>query len=77
MGKRIAIVGGGYLGAELAKAMDDIADDDPLIAQARRQMGPLLGEEYAEQLRLAMREELGVSRNPAAVEAVRKQLIGN
>ena len=26
MGKRIAIVGGGYLGAELAKAMDDIAD---------------------------------------------------
>ena len=57
--------------------MDDIADDDPLIAQARRQMGPLLGEEYAEQLRLAMREELGVSRNPAAVEAVRKQLIGN
>ena len=58
-------------------AMDDIADDDPLIAQAQRQMGPLLGEEYAEQLRLAMREELGVSRNPAAVEAVRKQLIGN
>ena len=26
MGKRIAIVGGGYLGAELAKVMDDIAD---------------------------------------------------
>ena len=27
MGKRIAIVGGGYLGAELAKAMD--LRDDP------------------------------------------------
>ena len=26
MGKRIAIVGGGYLGAELAKAMDQIAE---------------------------------------------------
>lgn len=26
MGKRIAIVGGGYVGAELAKTMDDIAD---------------------------------------------------
>ena len=40
-------------------------------------MGPLIGEEYAEQLRLAMREELGVSRNPSAIDAVRKQLIGN
>ncbi|HBB82659.1 MAG TPA: N-acyl homoserine lactone synthase, partial [Sulfitobacter sp.] len=26
MGKRIAIIGGGYVGAELAKTMDDIAD---------------------------------------------------
>ena len=57
--------------------MDDIAKDDPLIEQATRQMGPLIGEEYAEQLRLAMREELGVSRNPSAIDAVRKQLIGN
>ena len=57
--------------------MDDIADDNPLIAQAKRQMGPLLGEEYAQQLRTAMREELGVSRNPSAIEAVRKQLLGN
>ena len=58
-------------------AMDDIANDDPLIAQARRQMGPLLGDEYAEQLSRAMQAELGVSRNPAAIEAVRKQLAGN
>ncbi len=57
--------------------MDEIADDDPLIAQARRQMGPLLGDEYAEQLGLAMRQELEVSRNPTAIEAVRKQLAGN
>ncbi|QYJ06126.1 peptidylprolyl isomerase [Qipengyuania flava] len=58
-------------------AMDDIDEDNPLIAQAKRQMGPLLGEEYAQQLRTAMREELGVSRNPSAIEAVRKQLLGN
>ncbi|KWV96069.1 peptidylprolyl isomerase [Erythrobacter sp. AP23] len=58
-------------------AMDDIAQDDPLIAQARRQMGPLLGDEYAEQLGLAMRQELGVSRNQTAIDAVRRQLTGN
>ncbi len=58
-------------------AMDDIAKNDPLIAQATRQMGPLFGEEYAEQLGIAMREELGVSRNQSAIDAVRKQLIGN
>ena len=58
-------------------AMDDIAADDPLIAQAQRQMGPLLGEEYADQFRRAMREELGVSRNPSAIEAVRTQLTGS
>ncbi|WP_370032020.1 peptidylprolyl isomerase [Qipengyuania mesophila] len=58
-------------------AMEDIAKDDPLIAQAHRQMGPLLGDEYAQQFGRAMREDLGVSRNPTAIEAVRKQLIGN
>ncbi|WP_421991498.1 SurA N-terminal domain-containing protein [Qipengyuania sp.] len=58
-------------------AMDDIAQDDPLIAQAQRQMGPLLGDEYAEQLGLAMRQELGVSRNQTAIDAVRRQLTGN
>ena len=40
-------------------------------------MGPLLGEEYAEQFSRAMREELGVSRNATAIEAVRAQLSGN
>ena len=57
--------------------MGEIAGDDPLIAQATRQMGPLLGEEYAEQFSRAMREELGVSRNATAIEAVRAQLSGN
>lgn len=57
--------------------MDDIAEDDPLIGQAKRQMGPLIGEEYVEQFGQAMQQELSVSRNASAIEAVRKQLAGN
>ena len=57
-------------------SMDDIAEDDPMIAQAKTQLGPVIGEEYADQLRLAMREELGVERNEDAIEAVRRQLLG-
>lgn len=57
--------------------MDDMAKDDPLIAQAQRQMGPLMGAEFSEQLGLAMRKEQGVSRNQTAIDAVRKQLAGN
>ncbi|QPD00073.1 peptidylprolyl isomerase [Qipengyuania soli] len=56
--------------------MDNLAKDDPLIAQARTQMGPLLGDEFAKQLSFAMRDELGVERNQSAIDAVRKQLLG-
>ena len=58
-------------------AMEDLAKDDPLVAQAQRQMGPLLGNEFSEQLGLAMRKEQGVSRNQSAIDAVRAQLAGN
>ena len=57
-------------------SMDEMAKDDPLIAQAREQLGPVIGDEYAEQLRVAMREELGVERNADAIAAVRRQLLG-
>lgn len=57
-------------------ALDTLAEDDPLIAMAKQEIGPLLGTEYAEQLRAAMREEMGVERNPTAIAAVRKQLSG-
>lgn len=57
-------------------AMDNLAAGDPLIVQAKREMGPLLGNEYADQLRFAMREEMGVERNQAAIDSVRKQLLG-
>ncbi len=52
------------------------AKDDPQFLQTKRELGQLLSNEYADQLRFAMREELGVERNPPAIEAVRKQLVG-
>ncbi|MEZ5682379.1 MAG: SurA N-terminal domain-containing protein [Erythrobacter sp.] len=67
----------GYYVVDLVKVtMEELNDNDPLIDQARSQMGPLLGDEYADQMRVAMREELGVERNQTAITAVRKQLLG-
>lgn len=53
-----------------------IERDDPVFAQAKRELGQTLGQEYAAQLRRALRAEVGVETNPAAIEAVRKQLVG-
>ena len=53
-----------------------IEDDDPLVAQARSDLGQAVGGEYVDQLVNAMRNSLGVERNEAAIEAVRKQLTG-
>ncbi|TMM49963.1 peptidylprolyl isomerase [Qipengyuania marisflavi] len=57
-------------------AMDTLDKDDPLVAQAKQQLGPVIGDEYSAQLRTAMRQAMGVERNPAAIEAVSKQLTG-
>lgn len=53
-----------------------IAQDDPFLADARQAIGGLMGREYAEQMRAAIRREVGVQRNEAAIAAVRKQLTG-
>ncbi|OZA92947.1 MAG: peptidylprolyl isomerase [Erythrobacter sp. 34-65-8] len=53
-----------------------IARDDPVFAQAKRELGQTLGQEYAAQLRTALRADVGVERNQAAIDAVRKQLTG-
>lgn len=53
-----------------------IAKDDPEFQQTKQELGQLIAREYADQLRVAMREELGVERNAAAIDAVRKQLSG-
>jgi peptidyl-prolyl cis-trans isomerase D len=53
-----------------------IAPNDPLIASAQRELGTLAGQEYSQQLARAIRAELGVKREDAAVKALRAQLAG-
>jgi peptidyl-prolyl cis-trans isomerase D len=56
--------------------LGEIADDDPLIEQAATQLGPAVSEEYTQQLLRALRNEMGAETNDAAVDAVRKNLLG-
>ena len=49
---------------------------DPLIAAITPEMGKLLGREYTEALRRAIRGEVGVTRNETAIKAVAAQLAG-
>lgn len=53
-----------------------IAPGDPLLAQAGGALGQLLGREYSDALRVAIRKEAGIERNDEAIAAVRKQLTG-
>ncbi|WP_374405536.1 SurA N-terminal domain-containing protein [Pelagerythrobacter sp.] len=54
----------------------EVSNDDPLFAQAKADLGMAMGGEYSDQLRVALRDELGVERNAAAIDAVRRQLVG-
>ena len=53
-----------------------VAQADPLLAAAQRELGLSAGREYAEALRRAITAELGVERNANAIGAVRKRLVG-
>ena len=53
-----------------------VAQGDPLLAAAQRELGLSAGREYAEALRRAITAELGVERNANAIRAVRKKLVG-
>ncbi|MEP5938933.1 MAG: SurA N-terminal domain-containing protein [Erythrobacter sp.] len=55
---------------------DEVSIDDPLVAAAQQQLRNTISEEYSAQLSAAMRNEIGVERNDASIEAVRKQLLG-
>lgn len=55
----------------------EIAADDPMLAAAREELGDLAGQEYAEQLLRAIREEVGITRNEAVIAGVKKQLGGD
>jgi peptidyl-prolyl cis-trans isomerase D len=50
---------------------------DPLLQSAQAELGQLAGREYGQQLTAAIRGELGVKRNEAAISALRGQLAGN
>lgn len=49
---------------------------DPIFKETARSFAQNAGSEYAEQLRVAIRKDIGVERNDAGVRAVRDQLTG-
>ncbi len=53
-----------------------IAPNDPLMAQASQSLGQLMGREYGDALRAAIRKDVGIERNAEAIAAVRKRLVG-
>ena len=54
----------------------ELAADDPLIEASRGQLATLLRDEYTEQFVEAVKADVGVERNQAAIDAVRAQLTG-
>lgn len=50
---------------------------DPFLAQASKQFGIDMGREMAEQLRVAIRNTVGVTRNETALRALNAKLVGN
>ncbi len=53
-----------------------VAANDPILAAAQKELGQIAGREYAEQLRKAIRAEVGATRNDAAIKGVRTRLDG-
>ena len=53
-----------------------VTPNDPIIASASQELAQLTGREYAEELRNAIRAEVGVKRNEVAIRAVAAQLGG-
>ncbi len=53
-----------------------IQPNDPQLAPASRDLGRIVGQEYVQQLRAAIRADVGAKRNETAIAAVRKDLVG-
>lgn len=53
-----------------------MAANDPLVPATQRELGQMVGEEYADSLRRAIRTEVTVKLNPSAVKTVAGQLGG-
>jgi peptidyl-prolyl cis-trans isomerase D len=53
-----------------------VARDDPIVLATMRQLGPTTSNEYIVQFAKAAQREVGVERNPTAIDAVAAQLTG-
>lgn len=53
-----------------------VMDNDPFLLAVQRDLGSIAGEEYSDAMNQAIRGEMGVTRNTAAIKAVKKQLGG-
>lgn len=50
--------------------------NDPLLGGLKTELGKAMGQEYAAELRVAMRNAVGVTRNATAIDATRTRLSG-
>ena len=55
----------------------EVKQGDPFLASAGRDLGAIVGQEYTQQMRAAIRANVGASRNEAAVKAIRAELTGS
>lgn len=55
----------------------EVKQGDPFLASATRDLGAIVGQEYTQQMRAAIRANVGASRNEAAVKAIRAELTGS
>lgn len=53
-----------------------VAPGDPMVAGATRELGQITGQEYAAQLRNAIRADVGSEKNASAVKGVQTDLVG-
>jgi len=68
----------GWFIVQLGKIVPgQVTKGDPLLASATQELSQLNGREYEDQFRRAVRNEVGVKRNNAAIAGVRKQLSGD
>ena len=76
--KKLAASGdAGYYLVSLDKiTAGKVEKDDPMIQQAATGYGNILSRELGDQLRAAIRKDVGVETNPDAIETVRRELTG-
>jgi peptidyl-prolyl cis-trans isomerase D len=67
---------GWYLVSLKDIVIGNVKRGDQVFAQASRSFAADSGDEYAQQLRTAIRKDIGVERNAAGIKAVRDQLTG-